>query len=533
MELIVHRCPQCGAPVTVPVARDQAIRCEHCGCSLRLEAPAAPKPSPPPARTRREEEPAFLPRGEAALCALTLGRFEVALLRQAIRDDPVEAMVFLPLEKDRAAISFLRVVDKERGGEPLAAPMDALADAAAESLRAQGDPGLAVKAALRALDASKAPGFLEAYVAVLDSRRSDVVSLNAGCSGALLHASVEEARTINPTFDRGCLDRRALRGAPDAFANGQPLLLAAGDAVLLTSAGLTGDGRGWAHGQRSTFDAVEKNWGANAPELALAIKDSFWEQHARSHGRAKPPCGDLLAIAVRVRANAEIVPATPLERFPIQRLVTPTFELALAPRPDAFFHWTPLHSERHGLLWIEGLPEGDNAAILEKAKKAVLSLLEGNTGDNENPRRAGREALVAMGLAKDARVRMLVLEMNDRHSAVRFFTRGWRPGFGLSPRSERGGSLQHFDEGGHTWLKPGGRFVFPGELPITREITDEQQLATLWRGGKASSLYALAREHEEQRGSEAFLRALAGAARIDVPGVALGGIGVVTRTTDR
>src|SRR5207249_2183456 len=111
----------------------------------------------------------------------------------SIREDAREAMIWVPLDEQRAAIYLLRIVEEPRSNpsKPLAGPLGELALATTKSLRERRDPGLAVKAALRALDQSRSPGLLEAFVAVFDSKKSELTTVNAGCPGALVHASVE------------------------------------------------------------------------------------------------------------------------------------------------------------------------------------------------------------------------------------------------------------------------------------------------------------------------------------------------------
>jgi hypothetical protein len=480
-----------------------------------------------------------VPLTEVTARTSAFGRLDVAVLRQPIHARARETLRWVPLDEARAALFLLRVVEVGgRGSErtPRAAPalLDALARATEESLRARRDPGLAAKAALRALGAAGEPGALECFVALFDADRSVVTTYDAGCDGALVHASVEERRTIDAAPDRhGLLERLALSGEPEAFRNDAPRSLAAGDAVVVVSPGVAGAGRGWGQGSRCVHEALRAAWPGGAPQtLARSVLDAYWAERETAWRSDEPPCGDLFLVAITVKSNRDLRAAPAAAPAP-RVLETERFAVAFAPAPGAFVAWRPLPPARRAtvLVWLEGLPAGEAEALGAKVEAGVLEVLGGETGDNDNPRRAGRDGLQRAGLQDDPAVRALVLWLGDEHGKVAFFTRGWRPPVDLLPRGERGGSGQQFDQGGEHWPKEGGRLLFPGGLPIAERAQHLETLATLWPGGKASALYETCLHHEDEATAADLFAAAARAARTDVPEAPLDGLCVLARRT--
>ncbi|MGE0709841.1 MAG: hypothetical protein AB7N76_24910 [Planctomycetota bacterium] len=519
--LVAYRCPQCGGGVELP-EQGRALTCPYCDVAIHVEerAPAASAEPARPARPRpgREDEPPpYAPPHPHATTRARFGRFEVVVARQAIHARPREVMRWLPLGERFAALFLVRVLHDE---EPLDDPalLEQVATALEERLRERRDPGLAARAALRALrDASPEAGELEVFAAVFDADKSQVLTYDAGCPGALWRASVEEGRLIDPVRDRGRLKVLDLRGEADAFANGPRLELAAGDGVLVTSAGVAGEGRGWRHGQRSLFQglgqrAIGRDPGWQTDELFAA----YWRDRERARA-ATPPVGDLLVVALRVLGNKELGTAPPpLSREP-RTFETATFSLALLAAPEAFVQLREVRPRCHALTWLEG--EGlDLAAAGPRFAERLEALLGGETGDNDNPRRGGREGLAAAGLEPESPgLRALALFLGDEHAKVAFWLRGWSDAPLVLPvRGERGGNLQVFDEGGHVWPSPGARLLFSAGLPFAASARAPADLGGAWPGGRASALYELALEHEEEGTAAALLRAVAGAVGIDI-----------------
>ncbi len=512
LELVAYHCPQCGGNVKIDslVAN---VKCLHCDCVLKVEPKRADPSEKKPRSRGADKPPPFLPPREPTVVTKELGRYDVTLLRQSITETAGEAMVWVPLDEKRAGVYLVRVVEEGKGSsaKPVPGPLGEIALAMTRSLRERRDPGLAVKAALRALEASRAPGMLEAFAGVFDSDRSELVTLNAGVNGVLVHASVEEGRTMSGSWDRGSLDRRQLRtNNQDAFANRSPTHLARGDVLVVSSLGE----------RRSIHEALDKHWNADSLEIARAVHTAYWDERINSWDAHVPPVGDVLIIGVRVRGNSEIrsAPDVPLT---VKSFRSKLFDIAIAPAEGAFVDWRPLHSNRHQLVWLEG--PGVTREAGEKIVAAALEVSDGQTGDNDNPRRAGRDAGIPGG------VKALVIQVHDVHGKLSYWTRHWKSGFTLGTRSDRTPTHQQFDEGGDSWPRDGGRLLVPGELPITKAFAHLDQLPYHWQGGKASCLYELCKDHEDFAASESFVKAAAVAARRDDPNASLNGLGAVTR----
>jgi hypothetical protein len=237
--------------------------------------------------------------------------------------------------------------------------------------------------------------------------------------------------------------------------------------------------------------------------------------------------GDLLVASIRVRSNVELRGQDSGPLPALKTFSTDDFEVTLAPSGEAYLEWIPLHSRRHALIWLEGVESG--GAEAQALRDAVVALLGGETGDNWNARRAGRDGLEAAGI-DDAQVRAMILLLGDEHHKMAFWTLGWPPACHLRGRDD-GSTLHAFDDGGEMWFKPGARALFMGPLPLVGDppLRDDG-IPRAWPGGKASALYELCRQHEDHAGSEAFLQAAMRAARVDAPGAELLGVATVVRT---
>lgn len=531
LSLVAYQCPQCGASVEIPdgVA---SVNCSYCDAAIRIEDRPEEKPSagrkPKP---RRNAKKAFVPPRPATLTAHEFGRFDVNVLRQAIHNEPREAMRWLSLDERRAGLFLLRVVEEEKSRERRPAceesVLAALAEAAAKSLRERADPGLAAKAALRALDSSGAAGVLEAFVAVFDSEKSRVETYNAGCKSSLIVCSIEEGRQIDMTHDRGLLKRLDLRGKQDAFANGRTVQLTSDDAVVITSAGLAGDGRGWVYGQRSVYETLRRIWpGTNSAELVVALKDGFWADREDSSYAADPPVGDLLVVGVSVRSNVQMLGMSTAAVPSTRTIETERFDMALAPHADAFIDVRPLPDRKHMVVWLEGLSAEENTERGQTFADAAFAVMNKTPKNHDRPMDGGREGMARAKLA-DTDVRAMVLYLDDVHGKLGFYLRGWGTAFGLAPRSGTT-TLQQFGDGGEAWPKPGGRLVFPGAMPFDRTIARLPGIAGAWSGGKASALYVACQQHEDSASSAAFLEVFMRSARTDVADADLGGVAAVT-----
>jgi len=532
LRLVAYQCPQCGGSVEIPSA-GAILNCAYCAAAIRIEGRTAPdRPQPPPRSGRPPRADAFAPPRQPTLSEHEFGRFQVTILRQAIHAAPREAMRWLPLDERRAGLFLLRVVSEERASEGQPAceesVLASVAAATEASLRERADPGLAAKAALRALEATRAPGLLEAFLAVFDAEKSRVTTFNAGCKAGLILSSVEEGRQIDITRAGDLLRRLDLRGKPETFANGRQIELSADDAVVVTSAGVAGGGRGWRHGQRSVYQTLPKVWpGRTTSEVASAILSDYWDERSSASHAAEAPVGDLFVVALHVRSNLELADAAPTPELSTRSFATPRFDLALATSPEAYLDWRELPDQKRMLVWLEGLGAEENAARGQAFAAAAFETMSRVAGNHDRPLDGGRDGLAAAKL-EESPARALVLYLDDVHGKLAFFLRGWGVPFELSPRGGPGGSLQQFAEGGHAWVKPGGRLVLPGLLPLERTIAKLGDLAGAWSGGKASALYATCLDHEDEATSQGFLAALARAARVDVSDADLGGVAVIS-----
>lgn len=539
LRLVAYACPQCGGSVEIP-PRASGVTCSWCDVAIRVEggdghARSARASAREGLRPRGDRGPAWMPPRPATLTEEGLGRFEAVILRQALHRRPREAMRWVPLDERRAGLILLRLIHPEQEEALEAEPslLAQLSEAALSSLRARRDPGLAAKAALRALEKSGAePARLEAFLAVFDAEKSQVTWFDAGCPGALIHASLEERRTIEPHMSRAPLGLLVLRGNQEELQNRRPLALAAGDALIVTSAAVAGEGRGWRGGQRVVHETVRPGWTGKRPhELASAIKDAFWEQRLGAHDCDRAPVGDLLVVAIAVRSNRELTGEAPTPDLDCEQWDTRLWDLSFAPGPGAFVRRLELQPQRQALVWLEGLPRGEAGLSAGQAcADAVREVLGGDTGDNDNARAAGRQGLHAAGLEDAPGLRALVLWLGDQHGKLAFWTRGWHSPVELLPRGERGGHVQLFDQGGEAFPRAGGRLLGTGALPLREEhVLGLEGLAGSWSGGKASALYETCLHHEDQATSREMLLALAGAVRTDQPAAPLEGLWVVGR----
>ena len=158
---------------------------------------------------------------------------------------------------------------------------------------------------------------------------------------------------------------------------------------------------------------------------------------------------------------------------------------------------------------------------------AVKEVLDGETGDNDNPRKAGRDALAAMELPPDS-VRLCVVQFLDAFERVKYFRHGLKQPIGLGPRGLRGDGMQQFDEGGEATVHEGSRLFFPGGLAYEGQHSEAPSFATAWRGGKSSRLYAVLAAHWKTKKTERALTQLALAALGDEAGAPLGGLALIT-----
>ncbi|MGV3623406.1 MAG: hypothetical protein ACO1OB_21480 [Archangium sp.] len=518
MRIQAPHCPSCGAPLSVPEAVAR-VTCTYCNTLLIIEdervSTQRPRPDPRPAHDDDDETP--YPEPDATLWAHVYPRFELSVIEQKIPQAIPEWFAGLQLADDRFAFVSLRVVDRD--GRPVVHPLDVAFDALRSSLEDDGDPGLAANLALEALCAKPFDQRLECAVVLFEPRHMKVTPYAAGLANGLIWASGEEGRTITIDGHHGALERKMLRESADHFSNGRAVQLAAGDLIIIPSAGFMGRGsRGYSEGPRVLHDVANAQLGEEPLRVVTLAKNAFWAEFNKRSRSVNAPVGDVRVAAVR--AVSPPLSSSMPSSYEVKSFRSRKYELScLASRGDRF-EFVQLHSDRQLLVWLSG--EGD----LAKAMTAIKAVLDGDTGDNENPRRAGREALEAMGTQD---VRMAVIQLFDQYERVKYWRHGWKQPIALGPRGLRSDSgMQQFDEGGEATVNEGSRLFFPGALEFEGQHSQVSEFASVWRGGKASRLYAGLASHWKTKKTERALQNLALAAVSDEPKASLSGVALVT-----
>lgn len=517
MRIQAPHCPSCGAPLSVPedVAR---VTCTYCNTSLVIEdervSTRMPRAEP---RPHDDDDETPYPEPDATLWAHVYPRFELSVIEQKIPQAVPELFAGLQLADDRFAFVSMRVVDRD--GRPVVHSLDAAFTSLRASLEEDGDPGLAANLALEALCARPFDQRLECAVVLFEPRHMKVTPYAAGLSNGVVWASGEEGRTITIDGHHGALERKMLREAADHFANGRAVHLAAGDLIIIPSAGFMGRGaRGYSEGPRILNDVANAQLGEEPLRVVTLAKNAFWAEFNKRSRSVHAPVGDVRVAAVRA-VSPPLISAVP-STYEAKTFRSRKFEVScLASRGDQFEH-VQLHSDRQLLVWLSG--GGD----LAKAMAAIKAVLDGDTGDNENPRRAGREALAALGTDD---VRMAVIQLFDQHERVKYWRHGWKQPLALGPRGLRSdGGMQQFDDGGEVTVNEGSRLFFPGALEFEGQHAQASEFARVWRGGKASRLYAGLAAHWKTKKTERALSQLAVAAVSDEPEASLSGFALLS-----
>ncbi|MDP1829312.1 MAG: hypothetical protein Q8L48_38965 [Archangium sp.] len=524
MQIQAPHCPSCGAPIEVPQGATRAT-CAYCATLLVIEAErvSTRRPRPEPRPSEEDDETPY-PEPDATLWAKVFPRFELSVIEQRIPNAMPELFAGIELADERFAFISLRVVDKD--GRPLAHSLDGAFEALRESLEADGDPGLSANLALEKLCEKPFDHRLECAVVLFEPKHMRVTTYASGLSSGLLWASGEEGRTISIDGHRGALERKMLREASDHFSNARPILLAAGDLIIVPSAGYMGRGaRGYSEGPRVLSDVANAQLGEEPLRVVTLAKNAFWAEFQKQRRSVNAPVGDVRVAAVRAISPPQ-VSALPNE-LTARSFRSRRFEFSGLAHPGDALELVPLHTDRQVLVWLSavsgGLPEGS----MPKAMAAIREVLDGETGDNDNPRKAGREALAALALPPDS-VRLCVVQFLDAFERVKYFRHGWKQPIGLGPRGLRGDGMQQFDEGGEATVHEGSRLFFPGGLTYEGQHQDAPSFATAWRGGKASRLYAALTSHWKTKKTERAMSQLALAALSDESSAQLGGLALVT-----
>lgn len=522
MRIQAPHCPSCGAPIEVPEGA-RRVTCAYCNTQLIIEAEAerisTSRPRPPPP-VGDDEGP--YPEPDATLWHKVYPRFELSIIEQKIPQAVPELFAGLELADERFAFVSLRVVDRD--GKPLVHPLDDVFAAVRTSLGDDGDPGLAANLALETLCQKPFDARLETAIVLFEPRHMRVTSYTAGMrSGGVLWASGEEGRTVGIDGHHDALERKMLREASDHFSNARPVHLAANDLILIPSAGYMGRGaRGYSEGARALNEVSNAQLGEEPLRVVTLAKNAFWAEFQKQRHSVRAPVGDVRVAAVRaVLPPAVQALPTALRRHDFR---SRRYELSVLAGEGDVLELVPLHSDRQVLLWLSA--GADSAAAFPKVRAAALEVLDGKTGDNENPRAAGRAALEAAGLPDGTK--LAVVQLIEQHGRVKWFRSGWKQPLALGPRGVRNDGMQQFDAGGEATVSEGHRLFFPGALTFEGQHASAEALSTVWRGGKASRLYAALTAHWKTKKTARALEALALAARSDVAEAELPGLLLVT-----
>ena len=314
MRIQAPHCPSCGAPIEVPEGAAR-VTCSYCSAALIIEDErvSTRRPKTPPSATEEDDESPY-PEPDATLWAKVYPRFELSVIEQRVPQAVPELFAGLELDAERFAFISLRVVDRD--GRPQPWPLDAAFEALRASLEADGDPGLAANLALETLCARPFDHRLECAVVLFEPRHMRVTSYAAGVNAGLLWASGEEGRTIAIDGHRSALERKMLRESADHFSNGRPILLAAGDLILIPSAGFMGRGaRGYSEGPRVLQEVANAQLGEEPLRVVTLAKNAFWAEFQKQRRSVNTPVGDVRIAAVRA-ISPPLVTALPQELSP-------------------------------------------------------------------------------------------------------------------------------------------------------------------------------------------------------------------------
>lgn len=508
MRLQAPHCPSCGAPIDVPVGVAR-VTCGYCQTSLVVEAESvSTRGHPRPAPAEPPEHPPF-PEPDATLRNWAVPRFELSLIEQPIPESVPEIFAGFELPEERFCFLSMRLVDAE--GAAVKAPLDAAFAAVKSSLENDGDPGLAANLALETLCTGPFQHRLEIAMALFDPSRMKVTPYAAGCREALAWASSEEGRTLVISGHSHPLERKSLRERGNHFENGRPLHLAANDLVLFPSPGFLGRGaKGYGNGLRSLTDTTNEHLGEEPLRVVTLAKNAFWEDFQKNVWSRPRPTGDVKLVAVRA-VLPELATTTPPGK--LETFKTKKYEAAMLTQPGERLSLVPLPEERHALIWLAATVTDEE---WKRACDAVVAVLNPGHRDNDNARDAGRAGLETLSGAPEARI--LVAHLSDQYQRVKWFRQGWKQPVQLGPRGVRGDGHQAFDEGGEATVHEGHRLFFPGTLAYEGQPGTAEQLAEVWRGGKASRLYEAFERHWKTKRSGPALEQLVRAATSDAPG---------------
>lgn len=503
MMLQAPHCPSCGAPVEVPVGASR-VTCGYCQTSLVVGSQAISTIGAVPRAAQPKAKAPPFPEPDATLRNWQVGRFEISLVEQPIPGSVPEVFAGFEAGEGRFAFVSMRLVDAD--GVVLRGALDAAFGALRTSLEHDADPGLAANLALESLCAATFAGRLEVAIALFEPARMRVTPYSAGAREPIAWASSEAGRCTILSGHSSPLERKSLKERGSQFENGQPIHLAASDLVLFPSPGFLGrGGKGSGNGLRLMLDTANEHLGEAPLRIVTLAKNAFWEDFQANTWSRPVPVGDVRLVAVRA-----VLPVLRTDALPgsIITLRSKRYEVALLTFEGERFALLPLHDERQAVVWTRGLSE----AQFQTYCGHVMAVLDRKEhGDNENPRRAGREAQAAV-----AATSALVAHLSDRHGRIKWWRHQWHQPIQLGPRGVKADGHQAFDEGGEATVSEGHRLLFPGSLPVDGQPQHADALAEGWPGGKASRLYDSLTTHWKTKRSAVALEHLARAAGSDV-----------------
>ncbi|MEK7469114.1 MAG: hypothetical protein AAB074_17205 [Planctomycetota bacterium] len=523
MRLQAFHCPSCAGSLDIKPGAGR-VKCSYCGNTLVVEDNAVS--SSPREWTRHEDadKPEY-PEPGATLYTREAARFEMSVIEQKIPEGSPDRFAHVELGEERFALVYLRNVDDK--GKPVSSDLDRPFETLKASLETDGDPGLAANCALEDLCSRGYAHRLEVAVLLFEPRQMTMTSYNAGCRDAIWWVSNEEGRCCTTGSSHEPLERKFLRETRDHFENGRPVHLAAGDLFVMVSSGFAGRGGSgmWPTGLGTLTDTLNDHLGEEPLRVVTLVKNEFWAKRSRHRDGGEHPCGDVKIAAVRAILPPEAT-AIPGDGK-IEVVKSRKYEIGLVKGPRDIAKVFPLHSDRQVLVWMSPREGSLEPADFDRGAKAILEVLDGQTGDNDNPRAAGRDAYEAMKTGP-GQIRMAVIQCLDQYGRVKYFRAGWKQPVALGPRGIKSDGMQQFDEGGEATVNQGARLFFPGPLEYEGEHHMAEYFAQAWEGGKASRLYEAMREHWKTKSTVKALEKLAKAAASDVNVPSLVGMALVT-----
>lgn len=525
MRLQSFHCPSCAGSLDIKPGAGR-VKCSYCGNTLVVEDNAVSSSPRERERERQEADKPEYPEPGATLHSREAARFEMSVIEQKIPEGVPDRFTHVELGDDRFALVYLRHIDAK--GAPVEGDLNAPFETLKASLETDGDPGLAANCALEDLCRHGYQNRLEVAVMMFEPKSMTMTAYNAGCRDAMWWVSNEEGRCCSAGGStHEALERKFLRESRDYFENARPVHLAAGDLFVAVSAGFAGrGGKGmWPTGLGTLTETLNGHLGEEPLRVVTLVKNAFWAARSRHRDGAEHPCGDVKIAAVRAILPEEATSIPGDGKMELHK--SRKYEMGIIKGPRDIAKVFPLHSDRQVLIWMSPASGSLDPAMFDRGVAAIMDTLDGQTGDNDNPRFAGRAAYEAMKTGPGT-IRMAVIQCLDCYGRVKYFRAGWKQPVALGPRGLKSDGQQQFDEGGEATVDTGARLFFPGPLEYEGQQHLGEYFGQVWAGGKASRLYEAMREHWKTKKTDKALEKLAKAAASDAKISTLVGMGLVT-----